>query len=195
MRNKITYLGQNYPIDLDKGLVGTLTDEEIERYSKMVNREKVDDDTGGNNFVFFHENYAIRFQRNEDNKFYYADKNLKNFLIGNNLFTNRLNDMQMQGLYFGEETEKPFLVMEKCDLVSYNQLTKNEKKRLDQEFEIRKKEIENKIGYIPSWDVWSGKNFKFDKTKKQGIFFDFDFWGTTNGIIIPHLNEQGELIC
>ena len=193
MIDKITYRGQSYPIDLEKGLVGTLTDEEIEKYSRMVNREKVDDDTGGNNFVFFHKNYAIRFQRNYDNQLHYANKNLKNFLIGNDLFKNRLNDMQMQGLYFGEETEKPFLVMERCDLVNYNQLTKKEQKRLDQEFEIRKKEIENKTGYNNFGEVWPGKNFKFDKTKKQGIFFDFDNWESEK--FIPHFNEKGELIC
>jgi len=196
MIQQINYRGQSYSFDLDKGLVGTLTDEEIEKYSWGVNKRKIDDNTGTGNYICYDENYAIRFskpiiQERYASRIDQLNRCLLNFFIGNDLITNRLGAPKMQGVYFGKKTEQPFLVMEKLNLKKIGFLTANEKRILLNDYYNSLSKIQE-LGYNNlSNDTSIRRNFEFDRTKKQGIFFDFDDWKSEH--FIPQLN-YGELI-
>ena len=190
--NQINYRGQSYPIDLDRGLVGTLTDEEIEKYSKGVNRG-INYGDGDHNNIYFEENHAIRSSTYHSPQS--IDICLKNFLIGNDLRINGLNAPKMFGIYFGKESNTPFLVMQRKKLIhpyefiSPNDLNQNIKEKLGEEVEQELKKIKL-MGYQPSDHYW---NFRFDPEDGKGVFFDFDKWKSEH--FIPQLNEKGELIC
>src|SRR3989339_1009793 len=180
MRDKITYLGQSYPVDLDKGLVGTLTDEEIEKYSKGVN-QRLNDEDGNYNNIYFQENHAIRSSKSSSQS---IDICLKNFLIGNDLRINGLNAPKMFGIYFGKESNTPFLVMQRKKLISPSNLDRNIRVRLHEEIKQEFTKI-RLMGYQPSDHYW---NFRFDPEDGKGVFFDFDKWESEH--FIPQLNEQ-----
>ncbi len=186
MRDKITYLGQSYPVDLDKGLVGTLTDEEIEKYSKGVN-QRINYEDGNNNNIYFQENYAIRSSKYQSSS-QSINICLKNFLIGNDLRINGLNAPKMFGIYFGKEAEKPFLIMERKKLIFHYELNPEIQERLKEEIKQELKKI-RLMGYQPQ-DHFC--NFRFESEKGRGVFFDFDNWESEH--FIPQLNEKGELI-
>jgi len=196
MIQQINYRGQSYPFDLDKGLVGTLTDEEIEKYSWKVNKRKIDDNTGTGNYICYDENYAIRFskpiiQERYASRIDQLNRCLLNFFIGNDLITNKLGAPEMQGVYFGKKTEQPFLVMEKLNLKKIGFLTANEKRILLNDYYNSLSKIQE-LGYNNiSNDTSIRRNFEFDTIKKSGIFFDFDDWKSEH--FIPQLN-YGELI-
>ena len=193
MRDKITYLGQSYPVDLDKGLVGTLTDEEIEKYSKGVNQRLNDESFGNNNLIFFNQNHAVIYRKS--NILWRIEQTnicLQNYFVGNDLITNRLGAPEMQGVYFGEKTLKPFLVMEKLNLKKIGFLNVNEKRILFNDYYNGLEKIQG-LGYNNiSNDTSIRRNFEFDIIKKSGVFFDFDNWESEH--FIPQLNEKGELI-
>ena len=184
--NQINYRGQSYPIDLDRGLVGTLTDEEIEKYSKGVNRG-INYGDGDHNNIYFEENHAIRSSTYHSPQS--IDICLKNFLIGNDLRINGLNAPKMFGIYFGKESNTPFLVMQRKKLISPSNLDRNIRVRLHEEIKQEFTKI-RLMGYQPSDHYW---NFRFDPEDGKGVFFDFDKWKSEH--FIPQLNEKGELIC
>ena len=179
--NQINYRGQSYPIDLDRGLVGTLTDEEIEKYSKGVNRG-INYGDGDHNNIYFEENHAIRSSTYHSPQS--IDICLKNFLIGNDLRINGLNAPKMFGIYFGKESNTPFLVMQRKKLISPSNLDRNIRVRLHEEIKQEFTKI-RLMGYQPSDHYW---NFRFDPEDGKGVFFDFDKWESEH--FIPQLNEQ-----
>src|SRR3989339_809830 len=160
MRDKITYLGQSYPVDLDKGLVGTLTDEEIEKYSKGVN-QRLNDEDGNYNNIYFQENHAIRSSKSSSQS---IDICLKNFLIGNDLRINGLNAPKMFGIYFGKESNTPFLVMQRKKLIFHYELNPEIQERLKEEIKQELKKI-RLMGYQPQ-DHFC--NFRFESEKGRG---------------------------
>src|SRR3989339_422549 len=185
MRDKITYRGQSYPVDLDKGLVGTLTDEEIEKYSKGVN-QRINYEDGNNNNIYFQENYAIRSSKYQSSS-QSINICLKNFLIGNDLRINGLNAPKMFGIYFGKEAEKPFLIMERKKLIFHYELNPEIQERLKEEIKQELKKI-RLMGYQPQ-DHFC--NFRFEYEKGELIIQNPVRMFSRN----PQRNKQeGELI-
>lgn len=159
---------------IQREYIGNLDTELMEEYDKLV-QQGVFHDSGARSNVIFSDDgiHAVKYPtcNNLSNNNYFLKKE---YLIGMDLATNNFHVPQMYALTLGKEDRKPFLVMEKLNLIPFTCLRFFKKRKARKQF---KKQIKraNNLGYHPS-DIFLGLNCGWDKKYEGLYFYDFERW-------------------
>jgi len=154
--------------------IGDLDPDLMKYYQRQVQKGK-DDLCRGMNSVFFNGDHVIKYPRVWQTNSTLNSILIKEYFIGNDLISNGIGSPQMYAVMFGKDSEIPFLVIEKLNLIPFNWIKKLGAKK---HFSKNLNQVEG-LGYDVGNDCYANNialhNCGFDK-KKGFCFFDFENW-------------------
>ncbi len=180
---------------MQKDYIRNLEPKLMEHYRNLVEQEVVNNKEGHRHNIIFSDNrnHAIKYPKFEYHMETRRNNLKKEYFIGIDLMVNGVNVPQMYALAIGQEDEKPFLVMEKLDLVETKHYQKikaikqfNKQMRVIRDLGYqtidttlyhnnKQMRVIYDLGY-QTIDTNLYHNCGWDGKKKRLYFYDFESW-------------------
>jgi hypothetical protein len=160
--------------------IGSLRPGLMNSYMKMIQDGRMDEH-GSNSNVFFVGDHAIKYPKGDfdfecDFGLFPDELLAHEYHITFDARQDGLNVPEMFFFYSGDRSKvRPFIVMERLNLVHSIDLTSDEWPLRKASYEDQQERIHD-LGYFPGDSASLGQNSGWDRSQKKTFFFDLETW-------------------